>query len=340
MKNFLVTGSAGFIGFHTCLKILGQSKNVIGIDNFDNYYDIKLKKKRNNILKKNKNFTFIKVDINNQKKIKKIFDDNKIDVVIHLAAQAGVRYSVLFPEKYIKVNVLGFFNIINNSQKKSIKHFLYASTSSVYGNNVNYPLKESYPASHPTHIYAATKRSNELIAHSYSSLHNLPTTGLRFFTAYGPWGRPDMALFKFASNIINKKKIDIYNYGNHQRDFTYIDDVVECINRAIYKIPKKNNFFNPKYPDPKISDCPYQIINIGGNNPLRLNKFIKLIEDFIKIKSKKRFLPLQKADIIKTQSSISWCRKVLKYVPKIDAKQGIKFFLIWYCNYYKKKLKK
>lgn len=335
MKNFLVTGSAGFIGFHTCLKILSENKNVIGIDNFDNYYDTKLKIKRNNILKKNKNFSFIKVDINNKKKIKKIFDNNNIDVVIHLAAQAGVRYSVLFPEKYISVNIMGFFNIIDNCQKKKIKHFLYASTSSVYGNNTNYPLKESYSASHPTHIYAATKRSNELIAHSYSSLHNLPTTGLRFFTAYGPWGRPDMALFKFASNIINKKKIDIYNYGNHQRDFTYIDDVVECINRAIYKIPKKNILFNQKHPDPKISDCPYQIINIGGNNPLRLNKFVKLIEKFLRIKSKKRFLPLQKADIIKTQASISWCKKVLDYVPKIDAKKGTKLFLIWYRNYYK-----
>ena len=335
MKNFLVTGSAGFIGFHTCLKILSENKNVIGIDNFDNYYDTKLKIKRNNILKKNKNFSFIKADINNKKKIKKIFDNNNIDVVIHLAAQAGVRYSVLFPEKYISVNIMGFFNIIDNCQKKKIKHFLYASTSSVYGNNTNYPLKESYSASHPTHIYAATKRSNELIAHSYSSLHNLPTTGLRFFTAYGPWGRPDMALFKFASNIISKKKIDIYNYGNHQRDFTYIDDVVECINRAIYKIPKKNIHFNQKHPDPKISDCPYQIINIGGNNPLRLNKFVKLIEEFLRIKSKKRFLPLQKADIIKTQASISWCKKVLDYVPKIDAKKGTKLFLIWYRNYYK-----
>ncbi len=229
----------------------------------------------------------------------------------------------------------GFFNIIENAKKNNIQHFVYASTSSVYGNNKNYPLKEDYAASHPMSIYAATKRSNELIAHSYSSLFNLPTTGLRFFTAYGPWGRPDMALFKFTLNILKNKKIEVFNNGKHERDFTYIDDIVNCIVLATNKIPKKNKFYNPKKPNPKLSYCPYRIVNVGGNNPIKLEHFINLIEKNLNKKSKKKYLKLQKGDVIKTQSSMSWSNQVIKYKPKIKPEKGIKLFLDWFRNYYK-----
>ncbi len=332
---YLVTGSAGFIGFHTCLKLLKSNKKVIGIDNLNKYYDIKLKKKRISILKKNKNFKFFKTNILNKSKIKNIFSNNNIKKIIHLAAQAGVRYSIKYPEKYIDTNLKGFFNIIENAKKNNIQHFVYASTSSVYGNNKNYPLKEDYAASHPMSIYAATKRSNELIAHSYSSLFNLPTTGLRFFTAYGPWGRPDMALFKFTLNILKNKKIEVFNNGKHERDFTYIDDIVNCIVLATNKIPKKNKFYNPKKPNPKLSYCPYRIVNVGGNNPIKLEHFINLIEKNLNKKSKKKYLKLQKGDVIKTQSSMSWSNQVIKYKPKIKPEKGIKLFLDWFRNYYK-----
>ena len=333
---YLVTGSAGFIGFHTCLKLLNENKKVLGIDNFDDYYDVNLKKKRISILKNKKNFKFIKADIIDSKKIKIIFSNHNIKNVIHLAAQAGVRYSIKYPEKYIEVNVKGFFNMIENSKKKKIKHFLYASTSSVYGDNKNYPLKEDYAANHPMSVYAATKKSNELIAHSYSSLFNLPTTGLRFFTVYGPWGRPDMALFKFASNIIKNKKINVFNKGNHERDFTYIDDAVHCIILASKKIPKKNKLYNPKNPNPKLSYCPYRLINIGGNNPIKLEVFIKLIEKNLNKKSKKNYLSLQKGDVVKTQSSLDWCKQLLNYTPRTKPEIGIKLFLDWFKEYYKK----
>ncbi len=332
---YLVTGSAGFIGFHTCLKLLEKKKIVLGIDNLNKYYDVNLKKKRNSILKKYKNFKFIKADIVNNNKIKKIFSKYKINYVIHLAAQAGVRYSIQFPEKYINTNLKGFFNIIENSKRKKIRHFLYASTSSVYGNNKNYPLKEDYSASHPMSIYAATKRSNELIAHSYSSLFNLPTTGLRFFTAYGPWGRPDMALFKFTKNILKNKKINVFNNGNHERDFTYIDDIINCIILSLNKIPKKDKLYNPKNPNPKLSYCPYRVINVGGSNPIKLEVFIKLIEKYLNKKSKKNYLKLQKGDVIKTQSSLNWSYKLLNYKPNIKPQLGIKLFLNWFREYYK-----
>ena len=334
--QLLVTGAAGFIGFHTCLRLLKNNFKVLGIDNLDNYYDVDLKKARIRILNKYKNFIFVKSDITDRVSVKKIFNNYNFKKVIHLAAQAGVRYSIKHPEKYIDVNINGFFNIIENSQKKKIKHFIYASTSSVYGFNENYPLKEDFSACHPAQIYAATKRSNELIAHSYSSLFNLPTTGLRFFTIYGPWGRPDMALFKFVTNIISGKKIDLYNKGNHARDFTYIDDVVDSIFSVINNIPKGDKLWRKKFPNPKFSYCPYRIINVGGSNPIKLKIFINIIEDYLKIKSKKNYLSLQKGDVVKTQSSITWSKKILNLYPKTKPQTGIKLFLDWYKSYYLK----
>ena len=250
---YLVSGSAGFIGFSICLELLKKKKKVIGIDNLNDYYDIKLKKKRNKILKSFKNYFFHKINIINQSNVNKIFKTYKIDKVIHLAAQAGVRYSIKFPEKYIDTNIKGFFNIIEASKRHNIKHFLYASTSSVYGSLTNFPYKENSSASHPAQIYAATKRSNELIAHSYSSLYKLPTTGLRFFTVYGPWGRPDMALNQFVSNIKKNKTIEVFNYGNHYRDFSYIDDIVKITLSISNKTPKNNYKWNRNKPNTKSS---------------------------------------------------------------------------------------
>ena len=238
MNKILITGAAGFIGFHVSLKLLKSGKNVVGIDNLNNYYDPKLKISRLNILKKYKNFIFKKIDLVDRKNLNKIFQKNKIEKVVNLAAQAGVRYSLINPKSYIDTNIVGFFNVIDLSREYKVKHFIYASTSSVYGALQKMPFKETYTTDHPIQLYAATKKSNELIAHSYSHIYKLPTTGLRFFTVYGPWGRPDMALFKFTKNILSNKKIDVYNYGNHSRDFTYIEDIVQGILKSTNKIPK------------------------------------------------------------------------------------------------------
>ena len=332
---YLVSGSAGFIGFSICLELLKKKKKVIGIDNLNDYYDIKLKKKRNKILKSFKNYFFHKINIINQSNVNKIFKTYKIDKVIHLAAQAGVRYSIKFPEKYIDTNIKGFFNIIEASKRHNIKHFLYASTSSVYGSLTNFPYKENSSASHPAQIYAATKRSNELIAHSYSSLYKLPTTGLRFFTVYGPWGRPDMALNQFVSNIKKNKTIEVFNYGNHYRDFTYIDDIVKITLSISNKTPKNNYKWNRNKPNTKSSYCPYRIINLGGNNPIKLTQFIKLIEKKLNKKAKIKYLPLQKGDMIKTQASSKWCEEITSTFPKIKPSYGISKFIDWHNNYYK-----
>ncbi len=331
---YLVTGAAGFIGFHTCKKLLMINKKVYGIDNIDNYYDPNLKKKRLDILQNYKNFKFFKIDICNKNKINLFFKKNKFRFVIHLAAQSNVRHSIKFPEKYINTNINGFFNILNCAKKNKIKHFVYASTSSVYGADKRFPSKEEYAANHPMQMYATTKRSNELMAHTFSSLFNLPTTGLRFFTVYGPWGRPDMALFKFTENILSNKKIELFNHGNQTRDLIYIDDIVNCIIRSVSKIPKTNKKWFLKNPIVKSSYCPYRLINIGSGKPIKLNKFIKLIETYLGIKGRKKNLPFEKSDIIKTEASTKWCSEILKYKPKVKPREGIKYFLEWYKKYY------
>ncbi len=322
-KRILITGCAGFIGFSMC-KLLLSKKNIkfdiVGVDNLNNYYDPKLKKDRLKILKKNKNFSFFKIDICNSKRVNKLFYNKKFDIVIHLAAQAGVRYSVQFPKKYFDSNLLGFFNILDASKNNKIKHFLYASTSSVYGNNKNFPLEESESTDSPLSFYAATKKSNEVLSHSYSYIYNLPTTALRFFTVYGPFGRPDMALFKFTKNILNNKKIELFNNGNHTRDFTYIDDVCESIFKLMDKIPKD-----------KIK---YRVVNIGSNNPQSLKKYISIIRDNLKKDVKVKNLPLQKGDIKKTHASNNKLIKLIKRKPKITIEEGIKSFIKWYNKYY------
>ncbi len=334
--SILITGAAGFIGFHTALSLIKKKKRVIGVDNLNSYYSVGLKKNRLKILNKHKKyFRFFKIDLTENKKLRKIIRENHIDKVINLAAQAGVRYSLDNPRDYLNSNIVGFFNLIEACKDYKVKRLIFASTSSVYGNNIEIPFKEIHTADHPIQFYAATKRSNELIAHAYSSLYKIETVGLRFFTVYGPWGRPDMALFKFVKNIIEKKKIYIYNFGNHVRDFTYIDDIVNGIflttfSKKIYT--KKFQLNTNLTPDQGI--CKFKIFNIGSGKRTSLKKYIKIIEKELKINSIKEYLPLQKGDIQKTLSNIENLKK-LGYEPKTNPENGIKKFIKWYKEYYK-----
>ena len=319
--QILITGSAGFIGFHLAKKILDSNLKVIGIDNLNPYYDVNLKKNRIKILKKNKDFKFYKLDLNQKQKISNIIKKYKIKYIVHLAAQAGVRYSITNPEAYFKSNLEGFFNILQLSKENKIKHLIFASTSSVYGNNKKFPLKENMRTDNPLSFYAATKKSNEVMAYSYANIFKIPSTALRFFTVYGPFGRPDMALFKFAKNIIMNKKIPLFNSGNHTRDFTYIADIVEGIFLLIKKPPK--------------SKIPYRCFNIGNGKPAKLKKFLNLIENNLNIKSKVYNMPLQTGDVKKTHSDISFLKKITNYKPKTRIDDGIKEFIKWYKEYFR-----
>lgn len=339
MKNIIVTGCAGFIGYHLSSKLINQNFNVIGIDMINDYYDIKLKKNRLHKLiklgKKNYNFKFHKINIANKLKLREIFESNKVDYIINLAAQAGVRNSLIYPEKYLVYNIQGFLNILELSKLYKIKHIVYASTSSVYGLNKKYPFSTNHTTDHPLQFYAVTKKTNELMAHAYSSLYGLRLTGLRFFTVYGPWGRPDMALFKFTKNIINNEPIEVYNNGNHIRDFTYIDDIVDGILLSLKKIPKSIN------PEKNIkshnSYFPHKIYNLGCGQKVKLKKFINIIENNLNRKAKKINLPMQKGDVHVTSADISLTIKDLGYRPKVSVEQGIKNFIDWYKSYYKTK---
>ena len=332
--NFLITGAAGFIGFSLARKMIKKNNvKVIGIDNINNYYDKKLKIDRLKVLLKSKNFKFYKINICDKKKLNFIFSKYNFKKVFNLAAQAGVRYSLLKPESYIESNLLGFFNILEACKKYKTKHLIYASSSSVYGVSKKFPFSEENNCSHPIQLYAATKRSNELMAHSYSSLFKIPTSGVRFFTAYGPWGRPDQALFKFTKNILENKKIQLYNRGEHYRDFTYIDDLIDGIIKISNKIPKNKNF-DFKKTNPGTSYCPYEIYNIGSNKVIYLKHYVKLIENYLNKKAKISLLPLQKGDIVKVSSNISKVKK-LNFKPKTSVAVGVKKFIDWYKIYYK-----
>lgn len=334
-NKVLITGVAGFIGFSTAKKMLERGNAVYGLDILNNYYDPKLKRNRLNILKKFKRFTFKKIDISNKKKLTDVFSRNKFKSVINLAAQAGVRYSLENPEIYIKSNVVGFSNLIECSKNYKIKHFVYASTSSVYGLNTKQPLSEVDGVNHPMQIYAASKRANELIAHSYSHLFKLPTTGLRFFTVYGPWGRPDMSLFLFTKNILNRKPINVFNRGDHIRDFTYIDDVVDGILKANDRIFKKNRIKSAPSFNAGSGIAPFEIFNIGNSKPIKLMKFIDLIEKKLNLTAKIKFLPMQKGDIKQTFANINKAKKILKFKPKTSTKKGVSNFVDWYLEYFK-----
>ena len=321
--KILVTGCCGFIGFHLCKQLLENNKNkVFGIDIINDYYDVKLKKDRLNILKKNKKFfKFFKIDITNKKIIENNFNQNKYDYVIHLAAQAGVRYSLKNPRSYLDNNINGFFNILEASKNNKIKHLIYASTSSVYGDNTKFPLKENFSTDKPLTFYAASKKCNEIMAYSYSNLYKLKTTGLRFFTVYGSYGRPDMALSKFVTSILNSKKLELYNKGNHYRDFTYVDDVIKSIIKLIKKGAKEK--------------IPFQIFNIGNGKPNYLKDFLIKIENELMIKARVKNLRFQKGDVYKTHADTKKLSRAINFRPSTSIQQGIEKFIRWYKEYYK-----
>ena len=331
--KILITGSSGFIGFHLSKKLLDKGYKVHGYDSMNNYYDVSLKKARYNILKKYKNFSFTKNKLENKNSLEKVFKKFKPSIVIHLAAQAGVRYSIEKPRVYLDSNITGSYNIIEVSKKFNVKHLIMASSSSVYGANKRIPFKETDKTETQLSIYAATKKSNESMAHSYSNIWKVPITMLRFFTVYGPWGRPDMALFKFTKGILANKKIDIYNNGKMYRDFTYIDDIVDGIRLLVNKIPNHKNFgkFNN---DSLSSVAPFRILNIGNTKKVFLLDFIKEIEKVLGKKAIRNYMPLQKGDVKQTLSNTNLLKKLTGYNPKTDYKSGIKKFLNWYLNYY------
>ncbi|PPR41449.1 MAG: UDP-N-acetylglucosamine 4-epimerase [Alphaproteobacteria bacterium MarineAlpha5_Bin12] len=317
----LITGCCGFIGYNLCLKLL-KKKNIriYGIDNLNSYYDINLKKKRLSILKTSKNFTFNKIDISKYNNLKKFFKKNKYDIVINLAAQAGVRYSIKNPSNYFESNVIGFFNVLELSRIFKIKHFIFASTSSVYGNSNKFPLKEEQKTEKPLSFYAASKKTNEILAYSYSNIYKLPCTGLRFFTVYGPYGRPDMALYLFTKAIFNSKKVNLFNNGNHVRDYTYIDDVVNSVEKIITKKPD--------------GAVPYSIYNVASSRPKKLKEFLKNIEKTIGKRAKINYLDMQQGDVYKTHGSTNKLINKIKYRPKMKLSEGIKRFVEWYKKYH------
>ena len=334
--KILVTGSAGFIGSMVAMKLLDRGDEIVGLDNHNDYYDPKIKESRLRELKKFKNYTHHKIDISNVENLKKVFSNFKPQRVINLAAQAGVRYSIENPLAYIKSNIVGFSHILENCRHHKVEHLVYASTSSVYGANTKMPFSENDSANHPLSIYAASKKSNELMAHAYSHLYKMPTTGLRFFTVYGPWGRPDMALFKFTKAILEGKPIDVFNHGEHTRDFTYIDDIVDGVIKTL-EIPALRNYdWTGNFPDPASSKAPWRIYNIGNNKPIKLMDYIKALEKNLNKKAKINFLPLQPGDVKDTYANIDNLKKKLNYKPSTSVIEGVSKFVAWYKNYYQR----
>jgi len=334
MKKVLITGSAGFIGSALSTKLLKLKFKVIGIDNHNNYYSTKLKADRIKNLKKFSNYRHYKLDICNQKSLEKVFKVNNPQIVVNLAAQAGVRYSIENPYSYIESNIVGFNNILENCRNFKIKNLVYASSSSVYGANTKLPFSENDSVNHPLSLYAASKRSNELMAHAYSYLYNIPTTALRFFTVYGPWGRPDMALFKFTKAILEERPLDVYNYGKHTRDFTYINDIIDGIIRTIKNPARANNSWNSKKPDPASSVAPWRIYNIGNNKRIKLLDYIEELQKKLNKKAIINFLPLQTGDVQDTCADISNIKEQLNYKPSTSISKGVSEFVNWYKDYY------
>ncbi|MDA9678831.1 NAD-dependent epimerase [Candidatus Pelagibacter sp.] len=335
IKKIIVTGSAGFIGFSLSIKLLERGDSIIGIDNHNDYYDPKLKDERLERLTKYSNYKHYKVDLSNRQSLDEIFKNYKIKKVINLAAQAGVRYSMENPLAYINSNIVGFANILENCRNHNVEHLVYASTSSVYGANTKMPFSENESVNHPLSVYAASKKSNELMAHTYSHLYQLSTTGLRFFTVYGPWGRPDMALFKFTKNILEEKPIDVFNHGKHTRDFTYIDDIVEGVIKTLDNPATSNRDWNSDQPDPATSKAPWCVYNIGNNKPVQLMDYIAALEKTLGIKAKINFLPLQPGDVPDTSANVENLEKQFNYKPSTSVTEGVFKFVEWYKDYYK-----
>lgn len=332
--KILVTGAAGFIGSYVTQKLITRGDHVVGIDNLNDYYDVKLKQDRLARLEKLSHFTFHKLDISEQAALTALFEQENFDRVVHLAAQAGVRYSLENPHAYIDANLVGFGNILECCRHNNIEHLVFASSSSVYGANETMPLNVHDNVDHPLSLYAATKKANELMAHSYAHLYRMPVTGLRFFTVYGPWGRPDMAFFLFTRKILNDEPIDIFNNGQHARDFTYIDDIVEGVVRTLDRIAAPNGQWSGSAPDPASSNAPYRIYNIGNNQPVELMHFIACLENAIGKTAQKNFLPLQPGDVEKTFANIDNLVEDMAYQPKTSIEEGIAKFVSWYKDYY------
>jgi UDP-glucuronate 4-epimerase len=332
--NILVTGSAGFIGSALSIKLLDRGDSVIGIDNHNNYYDPALKESRLSRHINHQNYDHINMDIEDQKAVEELFNEHQFDGVVNLAAQAGVRYSIENPLKFIKSNMVGFGHILEGCRYGNVAHLVYASSSSVYGSNTKMPFSVQDNVDHPISLYAASKKANELMAHTYSHLYNLPTTGLRFFTVYGPWDRPDMALQKFTKSILAGEKIQVFNYGKHRRDFTYIDDIVEGVMRVLEQPAMPNKNWNSNQPDPGSSTAPWRIYNIGNNSPVELLDYIKAIEDALGIKADMELLPLQPGDVPDTYADVVDLVRDFDYKPSITVNQGVAKFIEWYKNYY------
>jgi len=333
-QKILVTGSVGFIGYSLCVKLLERGDNVLGIDNHNNYYDPKIKDSRLERLRKYSNYKHYKIDLSNQESLREIFENFKIQKVVNLAAQAGVRYSIENPLAYVHSNIVGFAHILENCRNYKIKHLVYASTSSVYGANTKMPFSEHDSVNHPLSVYSASKKSNELMAHTYSYLYQLPTTGLRFFTVYGPWGRPDMALFKFTKNILEEKPIEVFNYGKHTRDFTYINDIVEGVIKTLDNPATSNFKWNSEEPDAASSKAPWRIYNIGNNKPVKLMDYIAALEIALGKKAKINFLPLQPGDVPDTYADSDNLKKKFNYKPSTSVTDGVSSFVKWYKEYY------
>lgn len=348
--KILVTGTAGFIGFHLAKELVKRGDEVVGLDNINDYYDVNLKYARlnksgvrineneyNTLIEshKYKNYKFVKLNLEDKETLYSLFESEKFDVVCNLAAQAGVRYSLVNPHAYIDSNIIGFTNILESCRHNHVKHLVYASSSSVYGLNETMPFSVHHNVDHPVSLYAASKKSNELMAHTYSHLYNIPTTGLRFFTVYGPWGRPDMALFIFTKAILNGDSIDIYNNGDMSRDFTYIDDIVEGIKRVIDAPPQSNKNWTGNKPDPSSSKAPYKIYNIGNDNPVKLMDFIQAIEAKTGKKAEKNFLPIQPGDVVKTWANVTDLKNNFDYKPNTSIEKGVSMFIDWYKEFYK-----
>lgn len=335
----LVTGNAGFIGFHAAMRLLERGDEVVGFDNVDAYYDPAIKEARLRLLEETARttgspYTFVRANLADQKSVTACFERHGFDRVIHLAAQAGVRYSLVNPHAYVESNIVGFTNILEACRYARTPHLTYASTSSVYGANTTMPFSEHHGVDHPLQFYAATKRANELMAHSYGHLFQLPTTGLRFFTVYGPWGRPDMALFAFTKNIVEGKAIKVFNNGNHTRDFTYVDDIVEGVIRVSDDIARPNPAWDASHPDPASSNAPYRIFNIGNNSPVKLGDYIAAIEDALGKKAIRELLPLQPGDVPDTFADVSELVKQVGYKPATPVKEGVAKFVAWYREFY------
>jgi UDP-glucuronate 4-epimerase len=333
-NRVLITGAAGFIGAHLAERLLEKSFHVTGIDNLNDYYDVGLKKERLKKLTCFENFKLNKINISNKEKLEDIFSADSFDVVVNLAAQAGVRYSLINPDSYVDSNITGFVNILECCRRFNVKHLVFASSSSVYGANTNMPFSVHDNVDHPVSLYAASKKSNELMAHAYSHLFQLPCTGLRFFTVYGPWGRPDMALFLFTKAILEGKPIKIFNHGKMKRDFTYIDDIVEGVIRVMSRLPQPNPKWSGAAPDPGSSYAPYKLYNIGNNNPVELMEFITTIENALGRKAEKQFLDLQPGDVPATYADVGDLIKDVGFKPETSIETGITNFISWYKNYY------